>query len=512
MFQMIRSMTITSRLFLLVGIAVTSLLLNSVSGWWTLSTAKVNGPYYKEIIVGKDVLADILPPPEYIVESYLTAMQLVDASETMNTTELTTVRRKLEQLKSDYVTRHRYWEKELRNEQMRTLLLEKSYEPAQSFFKVVDQELIPACESGNVEHAKKVLRDTAKKYYEEHRKAVDELVEVATQFASDTEATAIKDVDQRNYWTQFLAGFLVVTAVVLGWTMARGICRRLTESANAVRDVVRLDLCAVSEQMQHNAEETTHQATLASGAAEEVSTNAQALSTAVQEFNASIREISGNTSHAAAVASAAVEAANRTNSTVMKLGESSEEIGNVIKVINSIAEQTNLLALNATIEAARAGEAGKGFAVVANEVKELAKQTSHATEDIIRKIAMIQEDTHQAVDAIGQVSGIIRQISESQNAIASAVEEQSAMTGEISRNISEVAAGSSEIAKNITRVAEAAKNTSEGTHNTMRAAGDIEAMADDLLSLVGEVRQALPGRITATPAESNSRPIRSTRG
>ena len=163
----------------------------------------------------------------------------------------------------------------------------------------------------------------------------------------------------------------------------------------------------------------------------------------------------------------------------------------MIKVINSIAEQTNLLALNATIEAARAGEAGKGFAVVANEVKELAKQTSEATEDIIRKIAMIQDDTAQAVQAIGQVAGIIRQINESQNAIASAVEEQSAMTGEISRNIAEVAAGSGEIARNITLVANAADSTSRGTDETLQAAADIEQMAEDLLLLVGAVQEAV---------------------
>jgi methyl-accepting chemotaxis protein len=246
--------------------------------------------------------------------------------------------------------------------------------------------------------------------------------------------------------------------------------------------------------MRSNAQETTHQATLASGAADQVSANASALSQAVDEFNTSIREISGNTANAATVAGHAVEAANKTTATVTKLGQSSAEIGNVIKVINSIASQTNLLALNATIEAARAGEAGKGFAVVANEVKELAKQTGLATEDIIRKIAMIQDDTSEAVMAIEQVTNIIRQINETQNAIASAVEEQSAMTGEISRNISEVATGSGEIARNITRVANAAHSTSTGTEGTLSAAADIEGMAEELLRLVGDVSSSISER------------------
>jgi len=127
-------------------------------------------------------------------------------------------------------------------------------------------------------------------------------------------------------------------------------------------------------------------------------------------------------------------------------------------------------------------------------VKELAKQTGQATEDIIRKIAMIQDDTSEAVMAIEQVTGIIRQINETQNAIASAVEEQSAMTGEIGRNISEVAAGSGEIARNITRVADAAQSTSTGTEGTLSAAAEIEDMAEELLRLVGDVRSSVSRR------------------
>ena len=162
-------------------------------------------------------------------------------------------------------------------------------------------------------------------------------------------------------------------------------------------------------------------------------------------------------------------------------------------MINSIAEQTNLLALNATIEAARAGEAGKGFAVVANEVKELAKQTSSATEDIIGHISTIQADTEQAVTAITHVSEIIRDINESQNAIASAVEQQSAMTSEISRNIVEVSNGSETIARNIAHVADAAASTAVGTDETMQASTDVNGLASELLQYVGvEARQNSP--------------------
>jgi len=175
-----------------------------------------------------------------------------------------------------------------------------------------------------------------------------------------------------------------------------------------------------------------------------------------------------------------------TNETMKKLGESSREIGNVIKVITSIAQQTNLLALNATIEAARAGEAGKGFAVVANEVKELAKQTAKATEEISQKIEAIQGVTKGAVTAIEEISTIINQINDISNSIASAVEEQTATTNEIGRSVNEAAIGVTDIAKNISGVATAARNTTQGANDTKTASAELSEMAARLQASVSK--------------------------
>jgi len=246
------------------------------------------------------------------------------------------------------------------------------------------------------------------------------------------------------------------------------------------------ELSAVAGQMSGSAQESATQATLVSAAAEQVSRNVQTVATGTEEMSASIREIAQNASSAAQVASQAVGVAQTTNETVAKLGASSSEVGNVIKVINSIAEQTNLLALNATIEAARAGEAGRGFAVVANEVKELAQETSKATEDISRRIEAIQTDTDAAVAAIGEIAEIIGQINDTQNTIASAVEEQTATTNEMSRNVSEAAAGSNDIAQNISGAARSADDTTAAAGSTSQAAEELARMAAEMRVLVGQ--------------------------
>lgn len=248
------------------------------------------------------------------------------------------------------------------------------------------------------------------------------------------------------------------------------------------------ELSSISGTMRESAETTSMRATSAAAGAEQVSSSLQTVATAAEEMSSSIAEIARSAESAAMTASSAVEVTDQANRTVQSLQASSQEIGEVIRVINSIAEQTNLLALNATIEAARAGAAGAGFAVVANEVKDLAGGTARATQEIEGRIAKIQEDSRETLDAMLRIGEVIRQIDGASTSIASAVEEQSATTSEIVRSVSQAADGGKDISVNVQGLSVVAQNGVSGAQDVAQAASEFARMATDLQGIVSRFR------------------------
>jgi len=270
------------------------------------------------------------------------------------------------------------------------------------------------------------------------------------------------------------------------WSVITERVKQADDFERDVKGVVQIVTSAATEMqssaksMAATSEETSRQSQVVAAASEEASRNVETVSSAAEQLSASIGEISRHVQDASKMTSKAVEEANNTNATIEELSEASNEIGQVIKVITSIAQQTNLLALNATIEAARAGEAGKGFAVVANEVKELARQTARATEDISQKIEAIQGSSRVAVAAIAAIGESIGTIDEISTTIAGAVEEQTAATTEISRNVSEAAKGTTEVTSNISSVSQAADEAGRGAADILSAS---EGLAKESVTL-----------------------------
>ncbi|MCG8633624.1 MAG: methyl-accepting chemotaxis protein [Desulfobacterales bacterium] len=275
-------------------------------------------------------------------------------------------------------------------------------------------------------------------------------------------------------------------------------------------------LTMVSDQISENTREAADRSNNVSAAAEEMSssmntvaaateqatTNIQMIVAAAEEMTATIGEISNNTARGSETTALAVERANEVSSKVDELGKAAEEISNVTDTIADISEQTNLLALNATIEAARAGEAGKGFAVVAGEIKDLAGQTAHATEEISGKIGAIQSATQDSVTAIEKILEVINEINTIVSAVAAAIEEQSATTQEISSNVGQAALGleevnqsvnqtssvAGEVSRDIAQVSQAAEGVNTSSGEVSSSAGDLSRLADDLNSMVSRFK------------------------
>ena len=275
-------------------------------------------------------------------------------------------------------------------------------------------------------------------------------------------------------------------------------------------------LSTTSEQLSRGVADSKQQSASVSAAAEQMSVNMRevadstdgmsqtirSVAASVEEMNQTIREIARNAEKSAMVAGQAANLVEISNDKISNLGQAADEIGKVIEVIQDIAEQTNLLALNATIEAARAGEAGKGFAVVATEVKELAKQTAAATDDIRSRIEAMQASTSEAVDSIREISKVITNVNEVSRTIASAVEEQSITTRQISDNVSttassaesvargvaETALASREITENITRVDGVLSQTAEGAEESKDAGTRLSELASEMNGLIGQFR------------------------
>jgi methyl-accepting chemotaxis protein WspA len=519
----VKSLNITTKLLLLVAVFGLAFLGFSLLTYHTLQTVKVNGPVYKSIVQGKDLIADILPPPNYIIESYLIVHQLTVE------TDADTIQRLLEKsrsLRREYDDRHEFWTKDLPEGPIRQTFLVKSYEPAIAFFDLRDREFVPAVRAKDRAKMAEV-RDRLKTFYEEHRRAVDDVVRMSIEWNKNQEQRA-QEIVASNGSSLFALGIgCIIVVVLIGWVGARfgsSLTRRIALATSTAEKVAGGDLSA---NLSGNARDETGQLLDALGAmtrnlsslvvrvkqssidilatANEMGTTSKQQESTVQAFGAStnqiaaaVKEISATSQELLntmnAVSAAAVEAASSaeqgrqglegmdstmrglssaTGSISSKLSvirEKANDINLVVTTITKVADQTNLLSVNAAIEAEKAGEYGLGFLVLAREIRRLADQTAVATLDIDRMV----REMHTAVTA--------------------GVMEMDKFSEEVRRGVSGVSQLGGELGRIITRVgslSERFEAVNEGMRMQSQGAGQIDQAMVQLITGAHQTAGAL---------------------
>lgn len=501
------SATIIVSVILLIGFAFLS--------YQSLKELSIDDPAYKKISQTKDLLADILPPPAYLIEAYLNCLQLLDIK---SPKEIQSLIEHLEARKAEYNKRHNFWSHDLVDSPMKTLLLVDSYKPALSFFEIVQNKFLPAIQTGHIEEARQIAFGELREKYEEHRKVIDQVVEVATKNSASFESEAEKRIQSTIQFLTISVAIGIVLIVILSILVARSITipikkvhsvvekmaggnlsntvninqtdeigemagsldKTMVKLKNIVNDLssqaselmttanafsqVSNESATKSREMSLNSEDSINviqglvgntQSVVSTS--EEMSKSIINIASAIEEMSASIKQVSNNCGRGASIATQANNETKQTRQIMKSLESSAQEIGNVVEIIRDIADKTNLLALNATIEAASAGESGKGFAVVANEVKDLARQSAAATEKIQQQVEGVRKATTTSIQSLEQVSQVIEEVYNVSNSIASEVEGQATTTNEIARSVTYVSKASQDLNADIKNVSKKAE-------------------------------------------------------
>jgi len=491
-----------------------------VTGFWslrTLSYLKVNGPLYEHIVQGKDLVADILPPPEYVLEPYLVCFQLAAATDSAQRAKL------LEQwgaLRKAYDERHAYWERAKLGPELNELLLKRSHESAVAFFATADQSLLPAVRQGDTAAARTALERLGG-LYEAHRQAIDATVHVASRLTEQEEVAAAQEIEHNTALLILISVLSVLSSLGLAVLIIRSITGPLLEAIKVSHRVAAGDLSEPIEvsgrdetaqlqgalrSMQDSLVQTVGQvrgnarqvalasAEIASGnhdLSERTERQASALeetAAAMAELDEAVRQNADNARQAKQLAHGAREVAARGSSvvgevveTMKNINDSSRQISDIVGTIDGIAFQTNILALNAAVEAARAGEQGRGFAVVAGEVRRLAQRSAESAREVRALIGA-------SVERVDQGSRLVDAARRAMDDVVVEIERVSEVVGAISDASAEQSTGVSEVVAAVGQIDQVTQQNAALVEESAAAASGLRQQAQELLKGVSLFR------------------------
>jgi methyl-accepting chemotaxis protein len=475
------------------AVCVAAFLIFGLVAWSTVETVKVRGPYYNKISTDKDLIADILPPPHYIIESYFTVLLMLQAPDKAALDQLV---QKMQDLRKEYNTRHDFWVKNLPNGKLHDLMSQELHVRALEFYDLCDKEVIPLIVAGKRQEAAGVIQAQLNPLYDKHRNAINELVELATKDSEQIEAETTRVMQRYTFYLSATACAALLLMAAVGLILSRSVTRavnRLVERLSEGAEQVSAASSEISSSSQKLAEGASQQA----AAIEETSSSLEEMSSMTRQNAESARQAKDLMHNASTVVEKANGSMGQLSGAMQRISKANEETQKIIKTIDEIAFQTNLLALNAAVEAARAGEAGAGFAVVADEVRNLAMRAAEAAKNTAALIEDTVKTTKEGSHLAEKTGGEFSQV-------ATSVARLGELVGEIAAASQEQAQGIEQVNKAVSEMDKVIQQNAANAEESAAASEEMSGQAEQLREITTELEALIHGAKAAE--RTGSRP------